>query len=174
MPADAEAFRALRLAGLAESPAAFGSSPDVASEHDLALVRSRLAPGQDDATFGAFAGDALVGVVGLHRPTHPKGRHRGQVWGMYVAPTHRRRGAGHALVAALVAYARGLDGLAWLDLGVGVDNAPARALYEGFGFEAWGTERDALRVDGSAVDELHMSLELAARPGGSQGGGDTR
>jgi len=161
-PEDAEAFRALRLAGLEESPAAFGSSPDVESEHDLELIRARLAPGQDDATFGAFGGDALVGVVGLHRPTHTKGLHRGQVWGMYVAPAHRRAGAGRALVEALVAYARGCHGLAWLDLGVGVTNDGARALYESLGFSAWGIERDSLRVDGAPVDEAYMSLELDA------------
>jgi RimJ/RimL family protein N-acetyltransferase len=159
-PGDAETFRALRLEGLVESPAAFGSSPDVASEHDLDLIRSRLAPKLDAATFGAFAGEQLVGVLGLHRPTHPKGRHRGQIWGMYVDPAHRGRGLGRALLAALIEYARGLDGLAWLDLGVGVDNAAARAVYDSLGFEAWGVERDALRVDGERVDEAHMTLEL--------------
>ena len=55
---------------------------------------------------------------------------------------------------------RGLDGLTWLDLGVGIHNAPARALYERAGFAEWGIERDALRVDGAPVDEAHMSLEL--------------
>ncbi len=160
-PDDAEPFRALRLAGLEDSPAAFGSSPDVESEHDLELIRSRLHHGRDDATFGAFVEGRLVGVLGLQRPTHPKGRHRGHVWGMYVAREHRRDGVGSALVAALIEYARALEGLVWLDLGVGVDNLAARSLYEGFGFEAWGTERDALRVDGAAVDEAHMSLEIA-------------
>ncbi len=159
-PADAEPFRALRLEGLAESPEAFGSSPEVESEHDLELIRSRLAPELESATFGAFAGEQLVGVLGLVRPTHPKGRHRGQVWGMYVDPAHRRGGVGRALVSALVDYARGLDGLAWLDLGVGVDNTAARALYEAFDFREWGVERDALRVADRAVDEAHMSLEI--------------
>ena len=159
-PDDAEKFRTLRLAGLAESPAAFGSSPDVPSEHDLDLIRSRLDPESDSATFGAFVGDALVGVVGVIRPLHPKGRHRGRVWGMYVDPAHRRAGLGRALVEGLVAYARTLDDLAWLDLGVGVANAPARALYTALGFVEWGIERDALRVDAEPVDEMHMSLEL--------------
>jgi ribosomal protein S18 acetylase RimI-like enzyme len=159
-PDDAEPFRALRLAGLAESPEAFGSSPDVESEHDLALIRSRLSPELENATFGAFDGERLIGVLGLVRPTHPKGRHRGQIWGMYVDPAQRRAGVGRALVATLVDYARGLEGLAWLDLGVGVDNAAARSLYEAFGFRAWGIEPDALRVDGRAIDEAHMSLEL--------------
>jgi RimJ/RimL family protein N-acetyltransferase len=41
-------------------------------------------------------------------------------------------------------------------LGVEAGNAAARALYEGFGFEAFGYERDALIVDGVAYDEVHM------------------
>lgn len=163
-PADAEAFRTLRLAGLAESPEAFGSSPDVASEHDLETIRARLSPELSQAVFGAFARAAgeksLVGVVGLQRPTHPKGRHRGHVWGMYVAPANRRNGLAGALMGTLIAYAERLEGLAWLDLGVGVANDPARRLYESLGFNAWGLERDALRVGGVRVDELHMSREL--------------
>jgi len=159
-PSDAQAFRSLRLAGLEESPAAFGSSPDVESERDLELIASRLDPGLDAAVFGAFDAADLLGVLGLQRPDHPKGRHRGHVWGMYVDVEQRRKGIGRALVEAVVAYARSLDGLVWLDLGVGTTNQAARRLYESFGFEAWGVERDALRVAGSAVDEAHMSLEL--------------
>lgn len=161
MPADALAFRTLRLAGLEENPTAFGSSPDVASEHDLDVIGTRLDPGLENATFGAFDGVDLVGVLGLQRPQHAKGRHRGHVWGMYVTPEQRRAGVGRALVEAVVDHARSLEGLAWLDLGVGTANEPARALYEGFGFEAWGVERDALRVDGAPVDEAHMSLDLS-------------
>lgn len=161
-PSDAEAFRTLRLEGLAESPKAFGSSPDVASEHDLDLIRARLDPTLDDAVFGAFEDHALVGVIGLQRPTHPKGRHRGHVFGMYVAPASRREGVGRAVLDALIEYARGLDGLDWLDLGVGVGNTAARTLYASAGFADWGLERDALRVDGVSVDEVHMSLELGA------------
>jgi RimJ/RimL family protein N-acetyltransferase len=75
---------------------------------------------------------------------------------MYVAPPVRRAGVGRALVAAVLARARAMPGLRQVLLGVEAGNAPARALYEAFGFEAFGYERDALIVDGVAYDEVHM------------------
>ena len=44
--------------------------------------------------YGAFADGALAGVVGYSRDPRVKNRHRGKVFGMYVAPEHRRRGVG--------------------------------------------------------------------------------
>jgi ribosomal protein S18 acetylase RimI-like enzyme len=79
---------------------------------------------------------------------------------MYVAPHVRRRGVGAALLGALIGHARSLPGLEWLQLGVGVHNEEARALYQTHGFRPWGIDRDALRVDGRSVDELRMRLRL--------------
>lgn len=167
-PSDAPAFVELRLAGLRERPDAFGSSPETDVANDLARVRTLLAPGLEDAIFGAFesaGGDpTLVGVVGLHRSTGPKSRHHAVAWGMYVAPHARGHGYGAVLLDALVAHARSLPGLDWLRLSVSAHNTPARALYQARGFEPWGLERDALRVADEPVDELHMVLRLHEAP----------
>ena len=167
-PDDAKAFCRLRAAGLRESPGAFGASPDEDVSADLEKARALLQPELEDAVFGAFDSSSsssssftpLIGVVGLHRATHAKALHHGSVWGMYVAPEARGRGAAAGLLEKLIAHAETLAGLDWLQLGVGSDNGAARAVYEGFGFRGWGVERDALRVNGEPVHELHMALRL--------------
>ena len=91
--ADAPAYLALRLAGLLESPTAFSSSYEEECGTPLASIEARLAPTSGRIVFGAFDGDALVGMAVLGREDGTKVQHKGFIRGMYVAPTHRGRGA---------------------------------------------------------------------------------
>ncbi|MFN2322575.1 MAG: GNAT family N-acetyltransferase [Trueperaceae bacterium] len=155
-PDDADAYRSLRLEALRNVPSAFASSFEEESVRDLAATLERLRPNPDGATFGAFQAERLVGTSAIFRLPRLKERHKAYLVGMYVAPAARRTGVGRALVAAVLDRARAMPGLRQVLLGVEAGNAPARALYEAFGFEAFGYERDALIVDGVAYDEVHM------------------
>lgn len=155
-PDDAEAYRPLRLEALRTVPSAFASSFEEESARDPATTRERLRAGAEGATFGAFLDGRLVGTCSIFRLTRLKERHKAYLVGMYVAPAARRTGVGRALVAAVIDRARAMPGLRQVLLGVEAGNGPARALYEAFGFEAFGYERAALLVDGVAYDEVHM------------------
>ena len=164
--ADAERYARLRMRMLRESPWAFGSSPetDVAADR-VRLAERMAAPEQALFAVEADAGAAprtLVAAAGLLRATAPKAAHRARVWGVYVAPEHRRRGLGRAVMEALLHHARGVPGLAWLDLSVSAAAPAAQRLYADLGFTAWGREADALRVDGRGHDEIHMALRLVS------------
>jgi ribosomal protein S18 acetylase RimI-like enzyme len=160
LAADAELYQSLRLRALAEAPRAFLSSHAEESAYDLAFVAARLEGAGDDFVLGAFADGALVGLVGFHREPRLKARHRGLLWGMYVAPEQRGRGVARELIAALLERARALGGLAYVDLAVDEDNAPARGLYAAIGFEVWAREPDAFRIGDDSVIELHMRLHV--------------
>lgn len=56
--------------------------------------------GPGEALFGAYAGEALVGVVGLTRDPYLKEGEAGRVRRAYVHRRSRRHGVGRALVAA--------------------------------------------------------------------------
>lgn len=157
-PDDAAAFQALRLRGLRESPASFGSSYEEEVDRPLEVVAERMSG--DTVVYGAWDGDALVGVGGLYRATNRKARHRATVWGMYVAPEARGRGLGRALLEAVVAHARTVDGVHRLELGVETTNAAARQLYLRFGFTPYGVQPDAYRDAGISYDAELMTLEL--------------
>lgn len=74
-----------------------------------------------------------------------------------VPPAWRRRGVARALLAAAVARAAAA-GASRLFLEVGEANAPARALYAGFGFDAVG-RRPRYCPDGT--DALVLALALS-------------
>ena len=156
---DAEAYVEHRRAALTESPLAFASSPsdDIVSSPEA--VRDQLRRSPESVILGAFSPD-LVGAVGLYRDRHVKSSHKALLWGMYVAPDHRRRGLGSELLQAALGHARALQGVKWVHLSVSSASAGARRLYERAGFRVWGTEPDALRHDGQAVVEHHMALRL--------------
>jgi len=131
----------------------------------IADIAQRLAS-IDPATvvFGAFDGDALVGAVGIGRWAPAKARHRALLWGMYVAPTHRRRGLGEALVARAVDQLRHVGGIAQVELLVATTSVAARRLYRRLGFVWCGRQPRAIVQGAEAIDEDMMVLRLGAAP----------
>jgi RimJ/RimL family protein N-acetyltransferase len=157
--ADAQAYVELRQEALLESPLAFTSSPgdDIATTVDA--FREQLERSQDSVIIGAFD-EHLVGAVGLYREPHIKASHKVHLWGMYVTPSHRRRGLGAELLDAAIRHARSLPGIAWVHLCVSSAAPEAQKLYEQARFRTWGTEPDSLRHAGEVIDEHHMALRL--------------
>ena len=157
---DAEAYLALRQQALRDEPMAFLSSPEDDIARTVDAVRAQLRrPAAEAVVFGAFAG-ALIGIVGLHRDHHRKAAHKVHLWGMYVAPGHRRQGVAGSLLAAALAHARALPGVAWAHLSVSATAPAARRVYERAGFQLWGSEPDALRHGGQTAVEHHLAVRL--------------
>ncbi len=165
-PQDASAFHALRLSALLEEPTAFGSSHEEEIAFAPDVVAQRLAEHADQGVFGAFERTRLIGIVALRRESMAKLRHKGLIFGMYVAPDARGAGVGRALLSQALALARSVPGLLQVNLSVNASNAAAIALYESLGFECFGREAGALKIGEVLHDELHMVW----RPGESRQG----
>ena len=155
-PEDAAAYQALRLRGLAETPAAFASSHEEEVNTPLAEISRRLQPKATGAIFGAFFEGTLAGLAGIERESMAKLSHKAYLWGMYVSPEHRGTGVGSLLLEHVLPYAWRSLGVVQVNLGVHTENASAIALYQRLGFVVWGTELGALVVGGKAQDEHHM------------------
>jgi len=158
---DADAYYSLRAEMLGNTPIAFLASPEDDFAKDPQAVREMIARGPEHCIFGAFA-PSLQGAVGVLRERHTKASHKAHVWGVYVSPSLRGRGAGRALLQAAIEHARTLPGVLQLTLSVSEGTPAARGLYESLGFRVWGTEPDALRHEGVAYAEHYMTLFLDA------------
>jgi RimJ/RimL family protein N-acetyltransferase len=160
---DAAAVWDLRLQALESAPEAFGES---AAEHRRKTVddfAERLrSGGAGSFIVGAFDGGTLVGTAGFYREHPMKRRHRGWIWGVFVAPEWRGKGVAHAMLARLVEDARAIDGLACILLSVSVTQEAARRLYRSLGFRSFGVQPKALCVDGQYYDEDQMILNLGS------------
>jgi RimJ/RimL family protein N-acetyltransferase len=153
--ADAVAYRDIRLAGLRDSPEAFGSTFARENAQPLTWFRDRLC---NSAVFGALHSTALLGVAGLAIREGEKERHKGLLWGMYVRPDARKGGVGKRLVEAVIDHARAHVEV--IQLSVISENEPARRLYASLGFVEYGVEKKSLKQDGRYYDEILMALDL--------------
>jgi RimJ/RimL family protein N-acetyltransferase len=172
VPEDAGAFQVLRLQGLREAPTAFASSFEEECDRPLAMVASRLSANGEGAVFGAFNKSDLVGVTGVRREDHSKLAHKAFLWGVYVAPTFRKRGIGRQLVSQALDFAFSTLGVRQVNLGVNTSNLGAIALYELMGFKTFGIEEGFLLVDGVLHDEMHMVCLRKEAASASGLGGD--
>jgi ribosomal protein S18 acetylase RimI-like enzyme len=160
-PDEAEAFRFIRLGALQQHPDAFGSTLEREAAEPLSVFADRLARNH---VFGAFQGDALVGVVGFYALDGPKTRHKGILWGMYVKPAARGQGLAEALVECTIAQAR-CERVEVLELTVVSVNERALRFYRRMGFSAYGIEPRALKHHGTYFDEVLMILFLGDAAG---------
>ncbi|KVN20138.1 MULTISPECIES: GNAT family N-acetyltransferase [unclassified Burkholderia] len=157
--AHAADYRAIRLAALRDAPEAFGSTYDAEAERSLAAFAQRL---DSSIVFGAYVDGAIAGMAGFKRLDGAKERHKGFLWGVYVAPAARRLGVGAALLdAALAAAAQTVE---QVTLAVIDGNGAARAFYERHGFVAYGVEPRALKGANGYADELLMVRFLPSAP----------
>ena len=159
--ADVACFRQLRAAMLADTPEAFGSSPQDEASFSDAEWEARIAPSDNALIIGAFAGDHLKGCAGVFRHRPQKMAHKATIWGVYVDPAIRGRGAARSLMVRAIEQASRLPGVRQITLNVTGSNEVAFQLYSSLGFELCGEEPDALQVDGKFYAEKHMFLRLA-------------
>jgi ribosomal protein S18 acetylase RimI-like enzyme len=158
-PADVTGLAPLRRAALETAPLAFGASLDDDRGLSPDFLRTALADEDEQAIFGYFEGGALAGMVGVIRASKTKQRHTATIWGLYVSPRARNKGAGRGLIEAAIRHATGW-GLDHVQLAVTETAEVARRVYEAAGFRAWGRQPRALHFDGRFVDELHLTLDL--------------
>jgi ribosomal protein S18 acetylase RimI-like enzyme len=144
---------------LEQAPWAFGSSPEDDRGLDRAHVHAMLFE-PEHAILGMFIDGRLVSVAGVRREPKLKARHLAGIFGVYTSPEARRAGAARAVVSRAIEIARSWKGVDWVQLGVSQRSPDALHLYESLGFQAWGTEPDATRIDGIGHAEIHMRLRL--------------
>jgi len=102
----------------------------------------------------------VVGWGKIEHPTPlPASDHVWHVTGLAVDPEYEGRGAGRALVEALVEEARSRGGRR-ITLRVFAPNERARRLYERCGFEVEGVMREEFYVGGEYTDDVLMARTL--------------
>jgi len=168
-------YRALRLAALADAPDAFSSThADAAArpedswrermagmtdDWDLALVAEAVTAAAEDAAIDAESEPAGLAWGRIE----PKAPETATVYQMWVAPAHRRLGAGRLLLDTVVAWAAE-RGASEVRLDVTIGNTAAWRMYESAGFRPCD-EAEPLRP-GSPLVVQPMRRILAGSDGG--------
>lgn len=150
----------LWVRALHDHPQAFGApyewASSVTDEQSRDLLRNIEA--SEGFLLGAWVDDAPVGMLHFSRQQGEKFRHKGDIGAVYVIPEQRGGGIAKALISAAVEQAKTMAGLVVIGLSVNRENTAAIKTYEACGFVGYGVEPKGMRVEGQAIDLLHMTL----------------
>jgi GNAT superfamily N-acetyltransferase len=159
-PDDWLTMRQIRLAALADSPDAFGSTTAREIAFPEAEWRRRIS---GSPPFVAWQGEEPVGLAGVKQV----GATRAGEWeliGMWVRPDARGGGVADKLVSAVIDAVKA-EHAGSLTLWVADGNARARGFYTRFGFEPTGARQVFKRHDGSQFDEEQLALLVGPNAG---------
>ncbi|MFC7686261.1 GNAT family N-acetyltransferase [Ureibacillus sp. GCM10028918] len=158
---DAQKYQALRLRALQTDPENFGSTYEREVHFTIEVVEERIRQAEDRYVLGAFNEEgSLVGVVRFMRALDLKSRHKGSIYGMYVATEVRGQGVGRTLMVEVIKRAKDFDGVEQIHLQVVSTNESAKKLYKSLGFKTYGVEPRGLKEGDQYFDEDLMVLFL--------------
>jgi len=157
---DATAYWKLRLEALQQNPEAFATTYEdaISRVNPIERVTSNL-NAEGSSTLGAFFDKELVGTMTIAKEGAPKLRHRVNLFAVYVTPRVRGKQVGMALLQATIEHAKRWPHVEKINLTVVDTNEPAIRLYEKVGFQQFGFETNAMKIDDVYVDEVYMSLQ---------------
>lgn len=138
---------------------------DGLTELDEAALLKRFAEARSDFLLSAFAGEQVVGNLGVNVLPGGLCAHTAQL-GMGILQSFQGKGLGGALLERALGEAS-LVGVWNMRLTVRVDNTPAVGLYEKVGFRRVGRLEAVAEVEGRFLDEwLYQRLD-GNRPAGT-------
>ena len=152
-PTDGARLKAVRLRALLDAPSAFGSTHADVSRWSDADWDRRAAQLAGERQVGFIAADASLDIGMVAGSLVDGEPTRAALISMWVAPTHRRRGAGRLLVSAVADWARS-RGVTALVLSVTSSNSAAMQFYERLSFVPTG------RTESYPNDPALLELEL--------------
>ncbi len=154
---DSAKYKSLRLEALKNNPEAFSSSYEEEKDMTIQQTEARLNSEQSH-TYGAFTEEDLVGIATLVIETKKKIQHRASIVAVYVQQDSRKGGIGKSLLTELIKKAKNLPGIEQIYLTVTASNLPAKKLYHALGFETYGIEKRALKIEHTYYDDELMVL----------------
>ncbi len=164
-PDEWEALREIRLAALAESPDAFGSTLAEERDADEAGWRGWITGEGRAGTVATFVADDAGPFLGMATGFRPDDRPAtGWLFAMWVRPERRGEGIGRQLVAAIAGWAASLH-IDQLLLHVTEGNDGAVRFFASCGFVGTSAAREPLR-EGS--DRLTQTMRLLVGPARSR------
>lgn len=158
---DYDAWWHLRLNALRNAPHSFAESAEEHASRSMEETRrSFRALNPENFIVGLFEDGELAGMAGFYRHKHTKFRHKGTIWGVYVRPESRGKGAAMAMLKELIRCAKKISGLEQILLVVAATQDGPRKLYQSLGFTKYGVEPRSLKVGDQYIDDELMVLYL--------------
>jgi ribosomal protein S18 acetylase RimI-like enzyme len=147
---DATTYWDIHLQPSDSEPDAFGSSPEEHRALTLDQIAVRLTSDPaNNFVVDASIGERLISTAGFFRNNGHKQRHKGQIWGVYVAQEAPDKGVGRKILRMLPQRAARIEGVEQIRFAVATNQEAAVGWYRSLGFESFGCEQQALKIGGA-------------------------
>jgi ribosomal protein S18 acetylase RimI-like enzyme len=159
---DASHYRQIRLEALSNNPDSFGTMHNEEVIKTTDNFKEKIPPVENNSLIlGCYEAEDLIAIVAFHQELRIKLRHKAYIRSMYVQPEYRNQGIGKLLLNDLIARAKAIKEIEILLLDVVTNNLPAKQLYLSFGFQIYGIEKMAYKLNQQYFDLEYMSLAIA-------------
>ena len=160
---DAENYRNIRLEALYNNPDYFGTMYDQEAIVTIDKFRERIPVDNNNFILGSYQNKDLIGIVAFHQESRMKVRHKAYIRSMYVKPEYRKKGVGKLLLNETIERAKAIEEIEILLLDVVTNNLPAKQLYRSLGFQIYGIEKMAYKLNHQYFDLEYMSLRIKSK-----------
>ena len=160
---DAEDYRNIRLEALYNNPDSFCTMYDEEAIATINNFRDRIPTIDNNFILGGYKNKDLVGIVAFHQGSRIKDKHKAYIRSMYVRPEFRKEGIGKLLLNDLIRRAKAIQEIEILLLDVVTNNLAAKQLYLSFGFQTYGIEEMAYKLNHQYFDLELMSLQIKSK-----------
>ncbi|HCW52622.1 MAG TPA: GNAT family N-acetyltransferase [Clostridium sp.] len=128
-------------------------------EGEIKFLKNNL-QSENDIMIAAFIDGELAGNAGLTCVRNLKKINHRAEFGISIKQKFWNKGIGNILISHIIDEAKEM-GYEQIELGVYSDNKKAQALYKKYGFEVWGSIKNAYKLkDGTYSDEIIMGKIL--------------
>ena len=148
---DLDIYKSIRIEALNNAPYAFASSVEEEQGDPDHFFNQRR---QKAPILGFFLDEELAGIAGYVIQKGIKKRHKAFIWGVYVRPECRGKNISRKMLEEIIS--ENPSHVVQVCLDVESNNVPARTTYESLGFEEYGVEKRALKIDDKYHDEILM------------------
>ena len=157
---DAASYRNIRLAALYNSPDSFGTLYVEEATMTVDKFEEKIPVDNNSFVLGCYKDRDLIGIVAFYQESRTKVRHKAYIRSMYVQPEYRKIGIGKLLLNELITRAKAIEEIEILLLDVVTNNLAAKQLYLSFGFQIYGLEKMAYKLNHQYFDLESMSLQI--------------
>jgi ribosomal protein S18 acetylase RimI-like enzyme len=155
---DLEQYKETRLELLKKEPANFGSSFEEESKSDEVMWQNRLNKNYL-AVFGGFINGKIIGIALAVMNPRKKIKHIATLNSMYVKEKYRKLGLGKEMIICIIKYLSN-QGVEILNLSVVTSNEKAINLYKSLGFEIYGEEKNAIKLNNEYINLFLMTKNI--------------
>lgn len=159
LPEESNSYREIRLQCLKNFPMHFTSNYHDEKQKEKLFFQPYIEKSDsNNFVIGAFYNNILIGISGFKRHEREKINHSGIIIQVYVVLEHQGKKIGQQIIKSTLNEAFKINGIEQVEIEVIASNEKAEKMYNKIGFEAYGLQKNFLKINDKYYDHIMMMI----------------